>query len=164
MNTFDQLGLPASLVRVLTTLKITSPTPVQAAAIPPALQGKDVLASAQTGTGKTFAYALPLATRLMQDPDSMALVLVPTRELAVQVVAALRQLHSKDNPIKTALLIGGDSMPKQLAHLRQRPRVIVGTPGRIQDHIDRGTLSLKRFISWRLMKLIACWIWVLASR
>ncbi len=123
-------------------MKFTTPTPIQAQAIPPALLGKDVLGSAQTGTGKTAAFGIPLVAKLMQSPRGMALVLTPTRELAVQVLDAIEQLLGKSSTIKAALIIGGDSMPKQIAQLRNRPRVIVGTPGRINDHLARGSLML----------------------
>jgi ATP-dependent RNA helicase DeaD len=142
MENFQSLGLPQPLMRSLELMKFNTPTPIQAQAIPPALEGKDILGSAQTGTGKTGAFGIPLVTKLLNNPRGMALVLTPTRELAVQVQAMIDQLLGKGSSIKSALIIGGDSMPKQIAQLRARPRVIVGTPGRINDHLARGSLML----------------------
>jgi superfamily II DNA/RNA helicase len=107
------------------------------------MKGKDILGSAQTGTGKTAAFGIPLIARLMSNPKGSALVMTPTRELATQVLTQLRLMLGKSRDIKTALLIGGDSMSKQIRQIRDRPRIIVGTPGRINDHLDRGILKLK---------------------
>ena len=140
-QTFESLGLPAKLLQVLARLQFTTPTPIQAQAIPEALAGHDILGSAQTGTGKTGAFGLPLIARLMDNPASAALVMTPTRELAAQVMSALQQMIPVPT-IKTALLIGGEPMPRQFRQLDQRPRLIVGTPGRINDHLLRGSLKL----------------------
>lgn len=142
MQNFAELGLPQNLMNALTAMKFTTPTPIQAQAIPLAMQGRDILGSAQTGTGKTGAFGIPLVSRLLNSPRGSAMVLLPTRELAVQVVDALQQMLGKSSYIKTALIIGGESMGKQLAQLRMRPRIIVGTPGRINDHLERGSLML----------------------
>ncbi|MFZ4542236.1 MAG: DEAD/DEAH box helicase, partial [Rickettsiales bacterium] len=142
MKNFDNLGLPPELMGALAYMKFTTPTPVQAAAIPHALEGKDILGSAQTGTGKTGAFGIPLIAKLLNSSRGSALVMTPTRELAVQVMTMLEQLLGADSGINTALLIGGESMPKQFGQLRRRPRLIVGTPGRINDHLTRGTLKL----------------------
>ncbi|MBT4386079.1 MAG: DEAD/DEAH box helicase [Betaproteobacteria bacterium] len=124
-------------------MKFSEPTPIQEEAIPHAMKGKDILGSAQTGTGKTAAFGIPLIARLMSNPKGSALVMTPTRELATQVLTQLRLMLGKSRDIKTALLIGGDSMSKQIRQIRDRPRIIVGTPGRINDHLDRGILKLK---------------------
>jgi ATP-dependent RNA helicase DeaD len=142
MQNFDSLGLPDYLMQALAHMKFTTPTPVQAAAIPPALEGKDILGSAQTGTGKTGAFGIPLIAKLLNNSKGSALVMTPTRELAVQVMAMMEQLLGADSGINTALLIGGEPMPKQFSQLRRRPRLIVGTPGRINDHLKRGTCKL----------------------
>ena len=142
MDNFLTLGLPQPLLQALEEMKFSTPTPIQAKAIPPALEGRDILGSAQTGTGKTAAFAVPLLARLLNDKQSMALVMAPTRELAAQVLQTMQKILSRAPQIKTALLIGGDSMSKQLSQLRQRPRLIVGTPGRINDHLQQGTLKL----------------------
>lgn len=142
MQNFLSLNLPQSLMQSLERMNFKTPTPIQAQAIPPALEGKDILGSAQTGTGKTGAFGIPLVTKLLNNPRGSALVMTPTRELAVQVMQALEDMLGKHTNIKTALLIGGESMPKQMIALRMRPRLIVGTPGRINDHLERGSLML----------------------
>lgn len=142
MENFNELQLPDALRAALVTMKYEKPTPIQAQAIPFALEGKDVLGTAQTGTGKTAAFGIPLVSKLMSTPRGSALILLPTRELAMQVVTVLQQMLGRQKSIGTALLIGGESMPKQMQALRSRPRIIVGTPGRINDHLARGTLML----------------------
>ncbi len=137
MNTFQDMGLPEALCHTLAHMTFTTPTPIQAQAIPLALQGQDILGTAQTGTGKTAAFGIPLAAMLINQPTRNALIMTPTRELATQVMAELQAILGKSGKMKTALLIGGDSMPKQLQQLRQHPRLIVGTPGRINDHLKR---------------------------
>lgn len=144
MENFNSLGLPESLLHSLTAMGFTTPTPIQAQAIPVALKGQDVLGSAQTGTGKTAAFSIPLVCHLLASPNSSALVLTPTRELATQVLDIIRKLLGRNSQTECALLIGGDSMFKQLKQLKSRPRVVVGTPGRINDHLARGTLRLDR--------------------
>lgn len=141
MQCFSELKLPPQLMQSLAKMNFTTPTPIQAQAIPAALEGRDVLGSAATGTGKTGAFGIPLVNRLLTNPRGSGLILCPTRELAVQVQEQLKMMVGA-SPIKTALLIGGESMPKQLAELRLRPRIIVGTPGRINDHLERGSLML----------------------
>ncbi len=142
MENFSELGLPNALVEALARMKITVPTPVQAATIPIAMQGLDLLASAQTGTGKTVAYSIPLLIKLTESPQGCALILTPTRELAVQVQNTLNQILGKAGSLRTVLLIGGTSMSKQFSELKRRPRIIVGTPGRIYDHLQRKSLVL----------------------
>ncbi|MBX9804281.1 MAG: DEAD/DEAH box helicase [Alphaproteobacteria bacterium] len=142
-DTFDSFAFPESITQSLKDMGISCPTPVQAATIAIAIEGQDVMASAQTGTGKTLAYTIPLMVRLLASPHSNALVLAPTRELAAQVRDVLRQLLGRRPSFNMALLIGGESMGKQFAQLKGRPRIIVGTPGRICDHLNRGSLSLK---------------------
>jgi ATP-dependent RNA helicase DeaD len=139
---FAGLGLPDKLLQALQRIDFNTPTPIQAQAIPVALQGHDILASAQTGTGKTGAFGISLIARMMEDRDSSALILTPTRELAAQINAALLAMIPVPY-IKTALLIGGESMPKQLKQLAFRPRLIIGTPGRVNDHLLRGSLNLR---------------------
>ncbi len=139
---FEDLGLPPSLVEALKRMQISIPTQIQEETIPPAIAGMDILASAQTGSGKTVAYSMPLIMKLMSNPKSTALILTPTRELAEQVNSTLNQILGKAAQFKTALLIGGASMGKQMGELKRRPQLIVGTPGRINDHLNRGTLML----------------------
>lgn len=139
---FTGFGLQPKLLQALNRVGFTQPTPIQEQAIPLALKGCDILGSAQTGTGKTGAFGIPLVSKLMDDPKSAALILTPTRELASQVMAAIQQLIPVQD-IKTALLIGGDSMQKQFRQLQARPRMIVGTPGRINDHLTRNKRLLE---------------------
>ena len=138
---FQGFGLPAKLLQALERMQFTTPTPIQVEAIPLAMAGHDILGTAQTGTGKTGAFGIPLISKLMENPTAQALVMTPTRELAAQVMAALQQMIPVPN-IKTALLIGGEAMPRQFRQLDQHPRLIVGTPGRITDHLMRGSLKL----------------------
>ncbi|GAB2926492.1 DEAD/DEAH box helicase [Rheinheimera gaetbuli] len=142
---FSQLMLPEAIVRAVTELGYETPSPIQAAAIPKLLAGEDVLGQAQTGTGKTGAFALPLLARL--DPaqnDPQILVLAPTRELAIQVAEAF-QAYARYMPAFHVLpLYGGQSYTNQLKSLKRGSQVIVGTPGRILDHLDRGTLKLDK--------------------
>jgi superfamily II DNA/RNA helicase len=138
---FQGFGLPAKLLQALERMQFKAPTPVQKEAIPLALAGNDILGSAQTGTGKTGAFGIPLIAKLMENPTAQALVMTPTRELASQVMAALQQMIPVPT-IKTALLIGGEAMPRQFRQLDHNPRLIVGTPGRITDHLMRGKLKL----------------------
>lgn len=142
MENFKSFNLPESLNHILAHLKYDKPTPIQAKAIPVGIEGRDILASAQTGTGKTAAFSIPLVVKLTTSPDGSALVITPTRELAAQVRDQIKKLLGARSVIKTALLIGGESMTRQLQQLKNKPRVIVGTPGRINDHLDRGTLKL----------------------
>lgn len=140
MNSFQEMGLHPLLSKWLAKSNFIQPTPIQAQAIPLALQDKDILGSAQTGTGKTLAFIIPAITRILNGSNDSALILTPTRELAQQVVNNVRQLLGRDNTIKTALLIGGEALGKQLQQLKANPRLLVGTPGRIIDHLERGTL------------------------
>ena len=144
MQTFQDMALPEALRHTLTHMAFSEPTPIQAQAIPPALTGQDVLGTAQTGTGKTGAFGIPLVAAVMAHPERCALVMTPTRELATQVMAQLQAMLGKSGKTKTALLIGGASMPKQLQDLSKNPRVIVGTPGRINDHLKRNGSLLSR--------------------
>ena len=144
MDSFQSLGVPQQLVQRLESLNFNTPTPVQAEAIPLAIAGHDILGSAQTGTGKTMAFGIPLLAKLLSDPNSIALVITPTRELATQVMQAFQQLLGRNSPIKTALLIGGESIVNQFRQLRAKPRLFVGTPGRINDHLTRGKLRFNQ--------------------
>jgi ATP-dependent RNA helicase DeaD len=134
---FGVFHLPPALALTLERMKYETPTPVQSEAIPTALQGGDVLGSAQTGTGKTGAFLIPTIARMLRGECNKALILTPTRELASQILVVLQQMLGQNRDLKTALLIGGDSMQRQFDQLKQRPRFIVGTPGRINDHLRR---------------------------
>jgi ATP-dependent RNA helicase RhlE len=131
-----------SLVAQLQQRGITTPTPIQHQAIPGALLGKDLVGIAQTGTGKTFAFGLPMLQRLASSPGR-GLVIVPTRELAQQIEEALGPLASSLR-IGIAIFIGGASMNLQRRMLQKNPRILVATPGRLNDHLEQGTVSLKQ--------------------
>ena len=143
MQSFSELSISPSLKERLTAARFSTPTPVQAAAIPEALEGKDVIATAQTGTGKTLAFLIPVMEKLSgQSAEGIAaLVLVPTRELAMQVVAQYDALRSRQTQ-PAALVVGGLPEGKQLDALRRGARLVVATPGRLQDYMDRKLVSL----------------------
>ncbi|MEM7621420.1 MAG: DEAD/DEAH box helicase [Pseudomonadota bacterium] len=142
MKNFEDFGLAPALAKSLIHMEYTTPTPIQSQTIPLALEGHDIMGSAQTGTGKTAAFAIPLVEQLLTNKRGAALVLTPTRELGKQIIGIIRQLLGPKSPIKTAFIIGGEPMGKQLNQLRARPRLIVGTPGRINDHLERGSMML----------------------
>jgi len=144
MDNFESLELSPALNKSLKNMDYKKPTPIQAEAIPLALAGRDILGSAQTGTGKTAAFAIPLVEKLLNSEHGSAIVLTPTRELGKQVMGVIQQLLGYKSKIKTAFIIGGESMGKQFGQLRQNPRIIVGTPGRINDHLERGTIKLNQ--------------------
>ncbi len=144
MKTFDTLHLHPKLLKSLEHMKYTTPTPIQAQSIPLALKGRDIMGSAQTGTGKTAAFSIPIVQKLLESPKGGALILTPTRELGKQIMGVLNQMLGPKSHIKTAFIIGGESMSKQFGQLRQGPRLIVGTPGRINDHLERGSLNLSQ--------------------
>jgi ATP-dependent RNA helicase RhlE len=139
-KTFHGLGIAPAILDVLDKLKLTTPTPIQERSIPEGIEGKDMMGIAQTGTGKTFAFGIPLVQHALQG-RAMALVIVPTRELALQVSQSLGKLGMRLD-VRTAVLIGGENMGGQLRQLARHPHIIVGTPGRIIDHLDQKTLSL----------------------
>ncbi|HXN24521.1 MAG TPA: DEAD/DEAH box helicase [Candidatus Dormibacteraeota bacterium] len=144
MQNFSELPISAYTKERLSFARFSIPTPVQAAAIPPALEGKDVLATAQTGTGKTLAFLVPIIERLLQNntPGIAALVLVPTRELAMQVVDQFNVLRGKKlSP--AALVVGGLSEGQQLTAIRKGARMVVATPGRLEDFLDRKLINFR---------------------
>lgn len=141
---FEQMSLPGSLLEALKKMNFVQPTPIQEAAIPVVLEGRDLIGCAQTGTGKTGAFGIPLVARLMAKPNSGALILAPTRELALQISDVLQKLLSQHRQIRTVLLIGGVDMGKQIRDLRQSPGIIIATPGRLSDHLRRRTVNLSK--------------------
>ena len=145
MTSFTELPLSAALQQRLKASQFLIPTPIQSAAIPHALAGKDLMATAQTGTGKTLAFVVPMIERLLQSPASRvveALVLVPTRELAMQVHEQFEQLRGKTIP-PAALVIGGVAERGQLGAIRSGARVLVATPGRLEDFLGRKLVDLR---------------------
>ncbi len=144
MTTFSELPLSASLQERLSAGNFKIPTPVQAGAIPPALLGKDVLATANTGTGKTLGFLIPIIERLESQPAQgiEALVLVPTRELAMQVLEAYTALRGRTKGAEAALVVGGLAEQKQLQTIRRGARLVVATPGRLEDFMRRKLVKL----------------------
>ncbi|EQD60439.1 DEAD/DEAH box helicase domain-containing protein, partial [mine drainage metagenome] len=140
---FSALGLPEPLLRALQAVGYETPSPIQAATIPPLLAGKDLLGQAQTGTGKTAAFALPILARIdLTRAEPQALVLAPTRELAIQVAEAFSRYAAQLPGFHVLPIYGGQGYGPQLHALRRGAHVIVGTPGRVIDHLERGTLKL----------------------
>ncbi|MDG1138347.1 MAG: DEAD/DEAH box helicase [Opitutales bacterium] len=139
---FKELGLEPKIIQAIEELGYEEPTPIQSMAIPPILEGRDLVGSAQTGTGKTAAFALPAIHRLGKHGGCRVLALAPTRELAIQIEENFR-IYGKFMDLRMALLYGGVKYGKQLEQLGDEPDVIVATPGRLLDHISQGNLSLK---------------------
>ncbi|MEM8930745.1 MAG: DEAD/DEAH box helicase [Acidobacteriota bacterium] len=140
-DTFESLGLSPRMVDTLQTIGFLHPTPIQAAVIPMALEGSDILGLAETGSGKTGAFGLPLAERLHHGGGLRGLVLSPTREIALQTKAFL-DTFGRDHDLETAVIIGGVKFGPQIDALRRRPDIIVATPGRLADHMRRGNVKL----------------------
>ena len=139
---FDQLGLPRTLLLALSELGYETPTPIQGESIPILMEGGDLLAQAQTGTGKTAAFALPVLAHLdLAVKKPQALVIAPTRELAIQVAEAFQSYAKHLKGFHVSPIYGGQAYPIQLRALKRGVHVIVGTPGRVMDHLRRGTLS-----------------------
>ena len=141
---FNELPIENKLKNSIRFADFITPTPIQSKSIPIGLLGKDILGTAQTGTGKTLAFTIPMINKLILDKNTMALIVCPTRELATQVMQTVLKLNVREIGIGNALLIGGESMQKQLKKLKRRARIIVGTPGRINDHLKRQSLNLSK--------------------
>uniref|UniRef100_UPI004048CB1E DEAD/DEAH box helicase n=1 Tax=Algoriphagus sp. TaxID=1872435 RepID=UPI004048CB1E len=141
---FSDLGISEEILRAVEEMGYTQPSPIQLQAIPFVLQGRDVIGQAQTGTGKTAAFAIPIID--LVDPDFIkpqAIILCPTRELAVQVEGEIQKLAKYHKKISSVAIYGGESIDKQIRVLKKGVQIVVGTPGRVQDHINRGTLKLQ---------------------
>ncbi|MGB7431320.1 MAG: DEAD/DEAH box helicase [Ahrensia sp.] len=147
MTSFEDMGLARSLVQTLKFMEFDTPTPIQAQAIPVVLQGKDIMGLAQTGTGKTGAFGLPLIDQLLRDPllaephMVRSLILAPTRELATQIATSLRGF-AKKSPLKIGLLVGGQSINMQAQKLAKGTDILIATPGRLMDHMQRKSMKL----------------------
>ncbi|MFA5754064.1 MAG: DEAD/DEAH box helicase [Patescibacteria group bacterium] len=137
---FSDLGISDSILSVLKKLNLETPTPIQGKTIPIAITGQDLIGIAQTGTGKTFAYGIPMLQRLGAT-KGQGLVIAPTRELALQVEENLKKLGQALG-LRTAILIGGEALDRQLFQLRKKPHIVVATPGRLIDHLKRRTFKL----------------------
>ncbi|KKW19134.1 MAG: DEAD/DEAH box helicase domain protein, partial [Parcubacteria group bacterium GW2011_GWF2_50_9] len=139
-SSFYGLGIAPKIIEILDRMKFKVPTPIQAKAIPIAIDAKDIVGIAQTGTGKTLAFGIPMIQRLVS-LQARGLILVPTRELAIQVEETIYKL-GKLLSMRTAVLIGGASIYNQIQELRRNPRIIIATPGRLIDHLRQGNLRL----------------------
>lgn len=142
MITFKDLDLLPDVQKAIDQLEFTHPTEIQAASIPVVRAGKDMIGQAQTGTGKTFSFAIPIVEKIdLDNPNIQALILLPTRELSLQVYAEFLKLIRYSRKIRATVVYGGQSIDRQIRSLKDRPQIIIGTPGRIIDHMNRGTLN-----------------------
>lgn len=144
MKSFQDLSLSDSLTRAIAAMGFKQPTPIQAQSIPLLLKGSDLIGCAQTGTGKTAAFSIPMVSRLEKEKHATALVLVPTREIALQIIKVIEQLVARLPALKPAVLIGGAAMSPQIRALSKKPRIVIATPGRLIDHLERRTIDLSR--------------------
>jgi ATP-dependent RNA helicase RhlE len=142
LNDFNQLSLSAPLVRLLTEFGLTEPTEIQSKVIPLALAGRDIMASAETGSGKTAAFLLPIIEKLQKRGHTRALILAPTRELANQIDSNAKS-YSSAARLRTALIVGGESASAQIKALKSGVDILIATPGRLNDLIERGVVPLK---------------------
>ena len=142
LSNFREMGLNAQLADALTKQGITDPTEIQIQTIPHALAGRDIMASAETGSGKTLAFLLPIIQRLGRPGATRALVLAPTRELALQIEANAR-IYGRKSGLRTVAVVGGQSLPSQIKALRTGVDILVATPGRLNDLLERGSVQLK---------------------
>ncbi len=140
---FDTLGLSPEVMRALEKKGYELSTPIQAGCIPPMMDWQDVTAKAPTGTGKTFAFGIPIIEHVDTDSDQVqAVILAPTRELALQITAEMRELAQFKPGIRMVCLYGGQPIGKQIDALKKRPQIVVATPGRLQDHMKRRTVRI----------------------
>ena len=140
---FDTFGLSEATMRAIRNKGYTISTPVQAGCIPPMLAGKDVIAKAPTGTGKTMAFGLPIIERMDRESEAVqALILAPTRELAIQITQELREVAVYHEGLRVVCLYGGEPIGKQINALKRKPQIVVATPGRLSDHMKRRTVTL----------------------
>ncbi len=140
---FSDLGISAEILRAVEEMGYTTPSPIQLQAIPFVLEGRDLIGQAQTGTGKTAAFAIPIIDLVDSELNKpQAIILCPTRELAVQVEGEIQKLSKYHRGINSVAIYGGESIDRQIRVLRKGVQIVVGTPGRVQDHINRGTLKL----------------------
>ncbi|WP_342432725.1 DEAD/DEAH box helicase [Neobacillus sp. FSL H8-0543] len=145
MPDFISLGISELLVEKLNRVGVSKPTPIQKRAIPFLMEGKDVIAQAQTGTGKTFAFILPILEKINPDASHVqALIVTPTRELALQITAEFEKLTADLQDVDVLAVYGGQDVDKQLRKLKRNVQIVVGTPGRLLDHIRRGTVQLSK--------------------
>lgn len=142
MRSFSELNLAPELQKALANLNFSTPTEIQSQVIPVAMQGKDIIACAETGSGKTGGYGIPMVERLLAEPKKHALILAPTRELVHQIADFMRSLVAHTPSLMVTSLVGGADIRKQMQALKRRPRIVVATPGRLIDHLKRRTIKL----------------------
>ena len=141
---FDSFGLSEATMRAVRYKGYTVSTPVQAGCIPPMMEGRDVIAKAPTGTGKTMAFGLPIIERINRESEAVqALILAPTRELAMQITEELREVAVCHEGLRVVCLYGGEPIGKQINALKRKPQIVVATPGRLSDHMKRRTVTVK---------------------
>ena len=145
MHSFSEYRLSDNLNKSLRDLRFNKPTEIQSKTIPLGIEGSDILASAETGSGKTASYLIPLINKISKEGKVSGLILTPTRELAQQVSEVCKSLLGYKSNINLALIVGGASMRNQLVQLKKRPKIIIGTPGRINDLLEKKSLILKYF-------------------
>ena len=140
---FDSLGLSPEIMRAIQKRELELTTPVQAGCIPPMMEWQDVIAKAPTGTGKTFAYGIPIIEHINPEDDAVqAVILAPTRELAIQITDELRDISAFRPGVRCVCLYGGQPIGKQIDALKKRPQIVVATPGRLSDHMKRRTVRV----------------------
>lgn len=144
MSTFDQFNLPSTLKKAIAAMGFETPTPIQLKAIPLALAKKDIIGIAETGSGKTGAFAIPMIAHLIENPHSNALIIAPTRELAVQIESNWKKLTAGIPNFHSVIVIGGVAMGPQVRDLKRNPRLVIATPGRLCDHINRRTINMAK--------------------
>lgn len=144
-NYFSSLGVQDQFISILKKQDINSPTPIQSKTIPEALQRRDILGIAPTGTGKTLGFLIPIMSFLLGSSREYCLILVPTRELGIQIIAEFEKINKFDKRINSALIIGGEPQSRQIKQLSRSPQLIVGTPGRVNDLLGQGKLLLHNF-------------------
>ena len=141
---FDSLNLSPEIMRAIAQRGIEVSTPVQAGCIPPMMDWQDVIAKAPTGTGKTFAYGIPIVEHIDPEDESVqAVILAPTRELAIQITGELRDIAAYKPGVRSVCLYGGQPIGRQIDSLKKRPQIVVATPGRLSDHMKRRTVRVE---------------------
>lgn len=144
MSNFNEIGLSGPLIRAISEMGFEEPTPIQEKTIPLGLEGRDLIGQAQTGTGKTAAFGIPMIEKLPTERDSVrALVVTPTRELAIQVAEELNRI-GQFKGVRALPIYGGQDIDRQIRSLKNRPQIVVGTPGRLMDHMRRKTIRLQQ--------------------